>query len=260
MLQLDWVQLLEVEPPRAIQPVNSQTGQKTQLWRKLEDLSRKKIDLSIHANQRLWMRIEPCGNPKRWRVKLHRAFLEAPPPVVHALARLLLSNDRKSHQSIQRFINTQSQRPEFRNGPRSGARQALRTAGRHFNLKQQLDAVCSEYFPQLSPPAISWGRRTKIGQSIQLGTYCRQEALIRIHPLLDSLEIPEYYLRFIIYHELLHHILPEQKSPSGRIMHHNREFRRLESRYNYFAQAQNFERNLFKVLAQSQRSWKLVMS
>src|SRR3712207_8543596 len=51
--------------------------------------------------------------------------------------------------------------------------------------------------------------------TIKLGSYSAIERLIRIHPTLDAEWVPRYFVSYIVYHELLHHVVPALRS-SGR--------------------------------------------
>ena len=82
---------------------------------------------------------------------------------------------------------------------------------------------------------ITWGRKTKNrGRSIRFGSYNRQKKLIRIHPILDNKNIPDHFIRSIIYHEIGHFIYQYLKPDSK--SHHNKEFYSLLKKIdcNYF--------------------------
>lgn len=90
--------------------------------------------------------------------------------------------------------------------------------------------VQREYFPSCPPLPIRWGNKIerKRRRSIRLGSYHRGSSLIRIHPSLDSPEVPGFFVQSIIYHEYLHHVV----SPR-----HDRRFARQERKFRYFVEA-----------------------
>ena len=59
---------------------------------------------------------------------------------------------------------------------------------------------------------VTWGRRTRPREdkraTIKLGSYSATERLIRVHPALDRHWVPRYFVAYIIFHELLHHVIP----------------------------------------------------
>ncbi|HOV15250.1 MAG TPA: hypothetical protein PK771_13255 [Spirochaetota bacterium] len=82
---------------------------------------------------------------------------------------------------------------------------------------------------------ISWGRMTlRRTRSIRFGSYNKDRCLIRIHPILDRKDIPDYFIKSIIYHEIGHFIYnilyPNSKT------HHNNLFYSLLKQIdeNYF--------------------------
>ena len=69
---------------------------------------------------------------------------------------------------------------------------------------------------------VSWGRASparKPRATIKLGSYSAVERLIRIHPNLDRSWVPRYFVQFIIYHEMLHHVIPASQGGGRRMLH-----------------------------------------
>ena len=56
-------------------------------------------------------------------------------------------------------------------------------------------------------------------RAIKLGTYSATERLIRIHPVLDKPWVPRYFVCFVIYHEMLHHVMPTTVVGGRRVLH-----------------------------------------
>jgi len=70
-----------------------------------------------------------------------------------------------------------------------------------------LKKIANLYFELDEIPPIKWsrGRIKRRYRRLTLGTYDISKNEIRIHPLLREVEIPEYVLEYVIYHELLHY-------------------------------------------------------
>ena len=81
----------------------------------------------------------------------------------------------------------------------------------------------------------SRGRR-----SIRLGTYTHDLELVRIHPALDRESVPRFFVEFVVFHELLHHVVPARRS-GGRIDYHPPEFRARERTHPDYARAIRWE-------------------
>jgi hypothetical protein len=106
-------------------------------------------------------------------------------------------------------------------------------AGGYHNLEMLAEEVRATYFPDRAPLMIQWGKKIerKRRRSIRLGSYHRGTEVIRIHPLLDSREVPLYFIQSIIYHEYLHHVLGAS---------HGARFQRHERRFRYYHEAKQW--------------------
>ena len=72
---------------------------------------------------------------------------------------------------------------------------------------------------------------------------------MRIHPVLDREAVPSWYVRYILFHELLHAALPSEPRPRERCIHHGAEFRRRERGYTDYGRASRWEKeNLSRLI------------
>ena len=104
----------------------------------------------------------------------------------------------------------------------------------------------------MSDVLITWGRKSTRHAakrtSIKLGSYSATERLIRIHPVLDQRWVPRYFVQYIVYHELLHHLVPEARV-AGRTLLHPPEFLRREREFQQFSRALTWEqKNIDRLL------------
>jgi predicted SprT family Zn-dependent metalloprotease len=114
----------------------------------------------------------------------------------------------------------------------------LPNRGRYHDLDLILANLRARYFPDSTPVTIRWGRwsgRTRT-RSIRFGTYLPGEKLIRIHPALDQAFVPRSFVEFIVYHELLHHVIPPVRV-KGRYQIHSAAFRQREREFPAYAEA-----------------------
>ena len=116
--------------------------------------------------------------------------------------------------------------------------------GKYFDLLDLLSRVHKEFFPDLPPAAITWGRPGRGRQRIQLAVYDPESHLIRVNPRMDREWVPTRVMEFLIYHELCHAWLIRQARSEGRRdgHHHNRRFRELEQRFPGYAGVMDWER------------------
>jgi hypothetical protein len=175
------------------------------------------------------------------RARLHMMFLDAPPAVQDALVRYIVRGDRQASQIVGRYIDD--------NGHRIRAVRPvltpLATKGNHHDLLTLFHDVNAKYFGGTVDALISWGRASPARRpraTIKLGSYSAVERLIRIHPNLDRSWVPRYFIQFIIYHEMLHHVIPASRGP-GRALLHPPEFRRREEDFRHYERAIAWEKS-----------------
>ncbi len=104
---------------------------------------------------------------------------------------------------------------------------------------------------ELLVPTITWSRANVRARqrSIRLGSYSTERNLIRVHARLDQAGIPERFVRYIVFHELLHAVFPSYKDTAGRWVHHSPAFKAREMRFPDYRFALEFEkRKLFEAL------------
>ncbi len=175
----------------------------------------------------------------RLELRLHRMFLAAPPPILGALVRYLRDRDRRAGRMLDHFIA--DNRSEIRHRKR---RIRIRTQGEVHDLAAMFADLESRFFEgNLQGVRITWGRRStrQKQRSIRLGTYALAEQLIRIHPVLDNTWVPAFYVESVIYHEMLHHVLPPERGAT-RTSFHTPEFRRRERLFPRSAEAARWEK------------------
>ncbi len=144
--------------------------------------------------------------------RVHHMFLDAPARVIDALVRYVTSGDREASSLVGRYIEA--------NGTRLARRRPraipLSAKGEHHDLLAIFNALNKRYFGGACHALITWGRKTKRTHreprtSIKLGSYAHLERLIRIHPVLDKPWVPRYFVAFVVYHEMLHHMIPSAR-------------------------------------------------
>ena len=116
--------------------------------------------------------------------------------------------------------------------------------GSHHSLGAIFARLNAEYFDGRVDASIRWGRRTRARRprrSIKLGSYNSRLGLIRVHPALDATWVPDYFVEYVVYHEMLHHIIPVELGV-GRRRPHGRDFRRRERLYHSYGRARVWEK------------------
>jgi hypothetical protein len=123
---------------------------------------------------------------------------------------------------------------------------------RHHYLASLAAEVHRTYFQKYPPLSVKWGQQIsrKKRRSIRLGSYNHSTSEIRIHPLLDSPEIPAFFIQSVIHHEYLHHVLGAS---------HNRRFHAHERQFRYHRESKEWIRRHLWLLLGIKRNRNLVM-
>lgn len=113
----------------------------------------------------------------------------------------------------------------------------------HYNLEEIYQDLNKKYFLQKVKVPIVWFQNTpkKAEVSRTLGYYDEDENIIKIHRLLDSPTFPPFYLRYVIYHEMLHTVC-RPYIRSGRYITHHKKFRIKEKEFQEYALAIEWEK------------------
>jgi len=177
-----------------------------------------------------------------YQVRLHRMFLQAPEAVWRALVAYLCNAEATALRTLRAYIRQQHpllvspQQPL----PRTPL---LQPRGRYFDLEAMYHELNQRYFANRVQAHITWSRRPpqRRRTSIRFGSYQERDRLIRIHCLLDQSFVPRYVVENVVFHEMLHQLIPRQYR-HGRWYVHPPEFRRQERRFPYHQQAEQWQR------------------
>src|SRR3954471_19601893 len=116
----------------------------------------------------------------------------------------------------------------------------LRHEGGHFDLQKIFDRLNQRYFRgRLRNYKVTWGRRRKQRpkEYFIFGTIQEEDRVIRINPALDQPFVPLWFLKYILYHEMLHAFVPDEPLGKGRRRVHTEEFNRRERKYYGYKRA-----------------------
>lgn len=217
-------------------------GARQAFERKLQLACRRPVLLSVTDNRRSMIAFG--FQEGVLRARLHHMFLDAPPSVQDALVRYIAAGCRVSSVMVGRFIHENSHRIR-------AARQVLRplvTQGNHHDLLAIFSQLNDKYFGGTVDALMTWGRggnargrATAPRRSIKLGSYSASERLIRVHPSLDRTWVPRYFVSYVVYHEMLHHVVPAL-SVGGRKLLHPPAFMERERLFRDYDRALAWER------------------
>jgi hypothetical protein len=213
-----------------------------------------RVLVAVTDNRRTMVSIRKRGD--HHHVRLHHMFLAATPEVVTALGRYFSRGDRYASRLIDRFIAANQDRIKSGN-PRST--QQFEPVGTVHDLAEILRSLSERYFDGRVEIPITWGRHARTQRrrhsrrTIRMGTYLIDEKIIRIHPALDQSFVPRYFVEWVVYHEMLHHVIP-MPVVNGRRVYHSDEFRARECLYEEYERAKSWEETHLSRLISSRRS------
>lgn len=226
------------------------------LRHQLESLTGERIDLKLTNNASTMMTFKPGSSRRPGSLRLHHMFLTANPEVVSALAAWMTGSRRRgAARLLDDFIESNQHLVTRRNGTAN----RYRTRGAVHDLQPHYEELNAEHFDASVDAPITWGRLPTVRRrrSIRLGSYTPEDHLIRIHPYLDQSFVPVYFVRYIIFHEMLHAHLGFETTPSGRRRVHTREFYRRERAFPDYERAiawHNNPANLSRLLRPARKS------
>lgn len=120
---------------------------------------------------------------------------------------------------------------------RRGHKKVSSAQGRVYNLERMFRRLNRLYFDgQLDQPTLTWSqRRTRT----ILGHHDGVHDTIVISKTLDSDDVPDWFVEYILYHEMLH-IKHPARLINGRRYYHTKAFRAEEQRFPYYEEAQEW--------------------
>jgi len=118
------------------------------------------------------------------------------------------------------------------------------------DLSVVFEYVNACYFEgRFGSPTLAWADESP---SRRLGFYFEPLDLMAANRVLDSPSVPRYVLEFVMYHELLHCVVPPRGTPSRRI-YHSREFRERERAFSMYGDARRWLEKLVAVRRRHKR-------
>ncbi len=210
--------------------------------RELSNICRAPVEVTFTRNRSSLVSIQAQASGLR-KVRLQHGFRAADLRTMKSLASYISSPNKRSGKVIDEFIREKQDLFESmaKEGRRGGR---LRVAGRYKKLDRLLRKVIKDYEFKVSGVKITWGRENSVSgnHSIKFGSYSHRSGTVTVHPALDSPDVPDYFVEYIIYHELLHAVFPPQENSGGRRSVHSSEFKRFEKKFSYYKEALNFEK------------------
>ena len=177
-------------------------------------------------------------------VRLSDLLGQAPLAVVEAAAAILLGRlyrrpaPPESVEAYREFSHAGSTRERLSQMRQARARRMEhRPAGRHHDLEPLFDRLNHLYFENsLERPRLGWSARV---WRTQLGCFDPALNQIVMNRHLDQMNVPEYVVAYVLYHEMLH-VKHPVRFVRCRRESHSPAFRKEEKRFTDYARAMRF--------------------
>ena len=186
-------------------------------------------------------------------VRISDIFKSAPDDVHRAIAfilvaRLLSKRIPKIHESLYRdYAYSPNVLRSLDIARRRRGRKVISTSrGSFYDLERLFQRLNRRYFDgEVERPTLTWSqRRTRR----ILGHHDAVHDTIVISKTLDSADVPEWFVEFVLYHEMLH-IKHPARFIKGRRYYHTKAFRNEEQRFPRYEEAQRW----LELIARRQR-------
>jgi hypothetical protein len=174
-------------------------------------------------------------------VRISDIFKDAPISVHRALAFILVAKllSKKTPEVHERVYRDYAYSPQILRSSdiarrRRGRKIVSTSRGRVYDLDKMFQRLNRRYFDnRLEKPTLTWSqRRTRR----ILGHHDAVHDTIVISKTLDARDVPEWFVEYILYHEMLH-IKHPSRVINGRRYYHTNAFRAEEQRFPYYQQA-----------------------
>jgi hypothetical protein len=179
------------------------------------------------------------------KVRVSDLFVDAPRPVIHALALILLAKlyrrklASEVHQTYRGFILSEDiqERARVARCSRGRMRPGKGPTGRYVDLDHCFDRLNGQYYGgNLSKPRITWTERRS---RRTLGRYDSTRNCIYISRVFDTRGVPAFVVDYVMFHEMLH--IKHQSCIRGcRMLVHTPEFRADEKTFSEYQNAKQW--------------------
>jgi hypothetical protein len=219
------------------------------LERRLRTRLRAKVAVEVHDNTHTMLTFQ--RERALWRLRLHHMFLAAPDEVIAALAEFVRTGDAEASATLDKFIERNRAFIRRVSPAQMRKRMRLEPAGQHHDLGRIYERLNERYFRNRIDAAITYGPAPRVRaprKSIKMGSYSADSRVIRIHPALDQPVVPKYFVEWIVFHEMLHHIYRARRGENGRRCVHPPAFMEHERRFHDYGRALAWEQENLDLL------------
>lgn len=172
-------------------------------------------------------------------VSLHKIFLNAPQTIIEELFSYIKNPRKRLSALVKNFINEEIKKLDYRDRV---IQPKLISKGEFHDLEKIYTSIERDFFfPPLHLPVTWFGKAESFSKTqIVFGKFHPTLRMIKIHRRLDQHFVPEEVVAFIMYHEMLHAVIPPVSLPSGKQQIHTEAFKRRERLFPRYREIENW--------------------
>lgn len=178
------------------------------------------------------------------KLSVHKMFLKAPEDVISAIAHYVRGTKRpKGYKDvlIRGYIQRNLERLDYSDRLDDSK---LIQQGRYYDLGEIYAFLNERYFQNKLDIKITWygpwGRNSR--SRVTFGQYVDHLKLVKMHRILDDPFFPPYFVSFVVYHEMLHHVVTGKIDGRGFFRVHVPEFKEKEKEFEEYEKATAWEK------------------
>lgn len=203
------------------------------------------LDLEIVVNENRSTMLNLLERKRdRARLSMHKMFLDAPEQVISAIAHYVRgtrSNRSGQNLVLRGFIQKNLTQLDYSH---TVDKQKLVHQGKVYDLSEIYDRLNKQYFGNKLKLQITWYGlwKKKNRCRVIFGQYFDALKLVKIHRRLDDPFFPDYFVDFVVYHEMLHSVVPGYVDERGLFRSHGEEFKEREREFEFYEEAMAWEK------------------
>lgn len=200
------------------------------------------VSFAFSFDQRRWEAEALGDNPIRI-LHLNFYYIGAEPRIWDAVLKAILNPSSHERQLAENFVRTSEAQALL------AVYADISPLRLHdvYNLSEMFDALNAQYFGGSVPkPLIAWTSRANYRT---VGSYHFVSNMILISKILNDRRVPEFAVRFVLYHEMLH-IVHGYYVQNGRHFAHTPEFLEDERKFEQYEEAERALRMIKKLTSE----------
>jgi hypothetical protein len=173
-------------------------------------------------------------------VNIHPVFLKADKNLLTDIVDFILKRNKNELKNSKKRLS------DFFHENQQSKKVKINTKFKNKDINKMFSFVLNELKIKFinidfSKIEITWGRLTsKRTRSIRFGSFDKKKNIVRLHPVLDNQNIPDFFINSIIYHEVSHFIVFE--SDKNAKSHDRNFYKMLKNIDPFFIQSKNWEK------------------